>query len=30
MTGIEGIEWTRDSVRSGIAGDPEARLLPVG
>jgi hypothetical protein len=30
MTGIDGIEWTGDSVRSDIAGDPEARLLAVG
>jgi hypothetical protein len=30
MTGIEGIDWTGDSVRSDIAGDPEARLLAVG
>lgn len=30
MTGIEGIEWSGDSVRSDIAGDPEAWLLAVG
>lgn len=30
MTGIDGIEWTGDSVRSDIAGDPDARLLAVG
>lgn len=30
MTGIEGIEWTGDTVRSDIAGDPEAWLLAVG
>lgn len=30
MNGIEGIEWTGDSVRSDIAADPEARLLAVG
>jgi hypothetical protein len=30
MTGIEGIEWTGDSVRSDIAGDPDAWLLAVG
>jgi hypothetical protein len=30
MTGIEGIEWAGGTVRSDIAGDPEARLLAVG
>ena len=30
MTGIEGIDWTGGSVRSDIAGDPDARLLAVG
>ncbi|WP_038580734.1 hypothetical protein [Mycobacterium marinum] len=30
MTGVEGIDWTGDSVRSDIAGDPDARLLAVG
>ncbi len=30
MTGIDGIEWVGDSVRSDIAGDPDARLLAVG
>lgn len=30
MIGIEGIEWTGDSVRSDIAGDPDACLLAVG
>ncbi|ORB74671.1 hypothetical protein [Mycobacterium scrofulaceum] len=30
MTGIKGIEWTGDSVRSDIAGDPDAWLLAVG
>lgn len=30
MTGIDGIDWTGDSVRSDIAADPEARLLAVG
>ena len=30
MTGIDGIDWIGDSVRSDIAGDPEAWLLAVG
>lgn len=30
MTGVEGIDWTGDSVRSDIAGDPDAWLLAVG
>lgn len=30
MTGVEGIDWTGGSVRSDIAGDPDARLLAVG
>jgi hypothetical protein len=30
MTGIERIDWTGDSVRSDVAGDPDARLLAVG
>ena len=30
MTGIDGIDWTGGSVRSDIAGDPDARLLAVG
>ncbi|MDY6869037.1 MAG: hypothetical protein SV966_00140 [Actinomycetota bacterium] len=30
MTGIDGIEWTGNSVRSDIAGDPDAWLLAVG
>lgn len=30
MTGIEGIQWTGDSVRSDIAGDSDAWLLAVG
>lgn len=30
MTGIGDIEWTGGSVRSDIAGDPDARLLAVG
>lgn len=30
MTSIDGIEWTGGSVRSDMAGDPDARLLAVG
>ena len=30
MNGIEGIDWTGGSVRSDIAGDPDARLLAMG
>jgi len=30
VTGIEGIEWTGDSVRSDIAANPEAWLQAVG
>lgn len=30
MKGIEGIEWTGGSVRSDIAGDPDALLHAVG
>jgi len=30
VNGVEGIEWTGGTVRSDIAGDPEATLEAVG